>query len=89
MLEYKRLSDLVFGGITIERNRPMIHDYESIGVSSQWNVDGDGTPPPDLDIESFEQIFSENGGGETSMENDFGLGLSRSTPANLNTFGLA
>ncbi|CAN1125961.1 Cilia- and flagella-associated protein 20, partial [Linum perenne] len=34
-------------------------DYASIGAASDWVVEGDGaSPPPDLDIDSFEQDFA-------------------------------
>ncbi|CAN0920071.1 hypothetical protein LINGRAHAP2_LOCUS31817 [Linum grandiflorum] len=65
-------------------------DYASISVASEWTVEGDGTPPPaDLDIDSFEQTLAIDEGGETLVDIDFGLGLGRSTPADLDTYGLA
>ncbi|CAN1189328.1 hypothetical protein LINPERHAP2_LOCUS39836, partial [Linum perenne] len=98
MLEHKRLSDLVF----VHYNMRLKHreyynkkkdtydpvDYASIGAASEWIVEGDGaSPPPDLDIDSFEQDLAGEE-GEPYVDVDFGLGLGGVSHEDTSTFGL-
>ncbi|CAN1262274.1 hypothetical protein LINPERPRIM_LOCUS11215, partial [Linum perenne] len=63
-------------------------DYASIGAASEWIVEGDGaSPPPDLDIDSFEQDLAGEE-GEPYVDVDFGLGLGGVSHEDTSTFGL-